>query len=162
MCGPRMLSTRAIRTWSATAPPGGRPMRAFAFASAISLALAGMGAAPTGAAAPRRVASLNLCTDELLLLIAAPEQVASVTHLAQSPAETPLWRRARRYMRNDGSLVSVAALKPDLVLTMGGAGRARAGIAARLGSRLVDLPYPGRIADVETAVTRVAAALGRP
>ncbi|MFL6857834.1 MAG: ABC transporter substrate-binding protein [Allosphingosinicella sp.] len=137
-------------------------MRAFAFASAISLALAGTGAAPAGAAAPRRVASLNLCTDELLLLIAAPEQVASVTHLAHSPAETPLWRRARRYMRNDGSLVSVAALKPDLVLTMGGGGRDRAGIAAKLGQRLVDLPFPERIADVETAVTRVAAALGRP
>ena len=39
-----------------------------------------------------RVASLNLCTDELLLLLAAPEQIVSVTHLAQQPAETPLWR----------------------------------------------------------------------
>jgi iron complex transport system substrate-binding protein len=133
-------------------------MRALAFASAISLALA----APAGAAAPRRVASLDLCTDELLLLIAAPAQVASVTHLSQNPAETPLWRRARAYPRNDGSLVSVAARKPDLVLTMGGGGRDRAGIAARLGPRLVDLPYPGSIADIETAVTRVAAALGRP
>ena len=50
-----------------------------------------------GPAAPRRVASLNLCTDELLLALAAPEQIMSVTHLAQDPAETPLWRQARRY-----------------------------------------------------------------
>jgi iron complex transport system substrate-binding protein len=134
-------------------------MRAFACASAISLALAAAGAA---AAPPRRAASLNLCTDELLLLLAAPDQVASVTHLAQSPAETPLWRRARLYPRNDGSLVSVAALKPDLVLTMGGGARDRVGIARRLGIPVLDLPYPQSLADIEQAVTRSAAALGRP
>ena len=38
------------------------------------------------------MASLNLCTDELLLMLADPGQIASVTHLAQQPAETPLWR----------------------------------------------------------------------
>ncbi|MEA3040277.1 MAG: iron complex transport system substrate-binding protein [Sphingomonadales bacterium] len=133
-------------------------MRAFACVSAISLALA----AGTGAAAPRRVASLNLCTDELLLLLAAPGQVASVTHLAQSPAETPLWARARAYPRNDGSLVSVAALRPDLVLNMGGGARDRVGIAGRLGIRILDLPYPQSLSDIEQAVTRTAAALGHP
>jgi len=133
-------------------------MRAFACALALSLALAGL----ADAAPPRRVASLNLCTDELLLLLAEPGQIASVTHLAQSPAETPLWARARAHPRNDGSLVSVAPLKPDLVLTMGGGARDRVGIAGRLGIRILDLPYPQDLADIEQAVTRTAAALGRP
>ncbi|HYG48902.1 MAG TPA: ABC transporter substrate-binding protein [Allosphingosinicella sp.] len=131
-------------------------MRAFAFVSAISLALAG-----AAEAAPRRVASLNLCTDELLLMLADPGQVISVTHLAQQPAETRLWRQARRYRRNDGSLVSVAGLRPDLVLTMGGGARDRARIAGRLGLRIVDLPYPRSLADIEQSVRTVAAALGR-
>ena len=43
-----------------------------------------------------RIASLNLCTDELLLALAAPEQIVSVTHLAQQPQETMLWRGAGR------------------------------------------------------------------
>ena len=133
-------------------------MRAFAFASAISLAIV----PSAGAAAPRRVASLNLCTDELVLLLAAPAQIASVTHLSQSAAETPLWTRARRYPANDGTLASVAAKKPDLVLTMGGGARDRAGIARRLRLRMLDLPYPQTLADIETAVRTVAAALGRP
>jgi iron complex transport system substrate-binding protein len=132
-------------------------MRAFVFASAISFALA----LPVEAA-PRRVASLNLCTDELLLLVAAPDQIVSVTHLSQSEAETPLWRKAGRYRRNDGSLVSVAPLKPDLVLTMGGGARDRGRIAARLGIPTLDLPYPQSIADIEQAVVRLARALGRP
>jgi iron complex transport system substrate-binding protein len=131
-------------------------MRGFAFALALSLL-----AAPAEAA-PARAASLNLCTDELLLLLGDRRQIGSVTHLAQNPAETPLWRQARRYRRNDGSLASVAPLRPDLVLTMGGGARDRAGIARRLDIRLLDLPYPQNLADIAANVTNVAAALGRP
>jgi iron complex transport system substrate-binding protein len=125
---------------------------------AISLALA---AAPADAA-PRRVASLNLCADELVLMLAAPEQIVSVTHLAQQEAETPLWRQAVRYRRNDGSLLSVVALRPDLVVTMGGGGRDRVHIAERLGIPIVDLPFAQSLADVVESIGRVAAALGRP
>ncbi|MFN3945615.1 MAG: ABC transporter substrate-binding protein [Allosphingosinicella sp.] len=135
-------------------------MRAFAFASAVSLALASL-AAPA-AAAPRRVASLNLCTDELLLLLADPRQIASVTHLSHQPAETALWRQARAHPRNDGSLLSVAGLRPDLVLTMGGGGRDRLRIAGRLGIRTLDLPFAQSLDDVERSVALVAEALGRP
>ncbi len=132
-------------------------MRAFAFVSAISLAWAG-----AAEAAPRRVASLNLCTDELLLMLARPGQIVSVTHLAQNPAETPLWKQARHYRRNDGSLVSVAGLRPDLVLTMGGGARDRVRIAARLGIPILDLPFPQSLADIEASIAKVASALGRP
>lgn len=132
-------------------------MRVFASLLAASLALA-----TPAEAAPTRVASLNLCTDELVLALAAPGQIVSVTHLAQDPAETPLWRQARRYRRNDGSLLSVAALRPDLVVTMGGGARDRLRIAERLGIRTIDLPFATSIADVEAGIRRLAAALGRP
>lgn len=131
-------------------------MRVFASLLAISLALA----APAHGQ-PRRVASLNLCTDELLLLLAAPEQIVSVTHLAQDPAETPLWATARRHARNDGSLVSVVAMRPDLVLTMGGGARDRGRIAERLGIRVLDLPFAASLDDLAASIRRLAAALGR-
>ena len=131
-------------------------MRAFAFVSALSLALAG-----AAEAAPQRVASLNLCTDELLLMLGDPRQIASVTHLAQRPAETRLWREGRRHRRNDGSLLSVVPLRPDLVLTMGGGARDRVRIAERLGVRTLDLPFPGNLADIERSIALVAEALGR-
>jgi iron complex transport system substrate-binding protein len=131
-------------------------MQAFASALALSLALA----APAEAA-PRKVASLNLCTDELLLMLAEPRQIASVTHLAQKPEETPLWRRARLYRKNDGSLVSVAGLKPDLVLTMGGGARDRVRLAERLGMEVLDLPFPQSLTDIKTSIAKAAAALGR-
>jgi len=134
-------------------------MRAFASLWVISLLLVAA-AAPAGAT-PRRVASLNLCTDELVLALADPGQIVSVTHLAQDPAETPLWQQARRYSRNDGSLFSVAALRPDLVVSMGGGARDRLRIAARLGIPTLDLPFATSLGDVERNIRRVAAVLGR-
>lgn len=132
-------------------------MRVFACALAASLALL-----PAAVQAePRRVASLNLCTDELLLMLGDPAQIVSVTHLAQQAAETPLWRQAQRHRRNDGSLMSVTSLRPDLILTMGGGGRDRLRIAARLHIPTLDLPFSSSLADVEANVRSVGRALGR-
>ncbi|HEX8643416.1 MAG TPA: ABC transporter substrate-binding protein [Allosphingosinicella sp.] len=141
-------------------------MRAFVFASAISLAAASPAEAPAPPQQPAppalRVASLNLCTDELLLVLADPAQIVSITHLAQQEAETPLWREARRHARNDGSLVSAARHRPDLVLAMGGGARDRLRIAERLGIATLDLPFAQSLEDVERSIRAVAAALGRP
>jgi iron complex transport system substrate-binding protein len=136
-------------------------MRAFAFASAISLAAATPAGPAAPTAPPLRVASLNLCTDELLLALADPGQIVSVTHLAQEEAETPLWREARRHAHNDGSLVSAARHRPDLVLAMGGGARDRLRIAERLGIATLDLPFAQSLDDVESSIRAVAAALGR-
>lgn len=133
-------------------------MRVFAFALASSILLA----TPAAAGPPKRVASLKLCTDELLLMLAGPGQIISVTHLSRNPLESPLWREARRYSSNDGSLLSVAAMAPDLVVDMGGGGRDSARIAKRLGIRLVNLPYPQGISDIEASVRILGQALGRP
>jgi iron complex transport system substrate-binding protein len=144
---------------------GGRCMRAFASALAASLALAACAAPPPAPATPegrpQRVVSLNLCTDELLLLLADPEQIASLTHLSHGEVEFPLWRQAQAFAANDGTLASAAALRPDLVLTMGGAGD-RKRIAGRIGVTFVDLPFPQSLDDVASAVRTVAAAVGRP
>jgi iron complex transport system substrate-binding protein len=115
-----------------------------------------------GASATARVASLNLCTDEYLLLLAKPEQVVSVSYLSQDPLESPLWRAARRYRGNQGSIEDVLTLKPTLVLTMGGAGRATRSLASRLHMRSLDLPYGASLEDVEQNLRSVAAALGEP
>lgn len=109
-----------------------------------------------------RAASLNLCTDDTLLLLARPEQIVSVSHLSHMAEETALWRQARRYPANDGSLESAIRQRPTLLFTMGGGGRARTAIAARLGIQVVELPYPATPADAIANARRVARALGRP
>jgi iron complex transport system substrate-binding protein len=131
-------------------------LAAFACASAISFAASGATAAP-----PARVASLNLCTDELLLLLGAPEQIVSVTHLARDRDESPFWRLAGSYRANDGSVLSVTGLQPDLIVSMGGPARDRERLAARIGADFLQLPFPGSVNDLEASIDRMASALGR-
>ena len=111
------------------------------------------------AAAPARVVSLNLCTDEYLLLLARPGQIASISRLGADPQETPLAARAAGLATNNGHLVDVLGQSPDLVLSMGHDPQAQA-LARRLGLRLVALPYPGRVGEVTQQVRQVAELLG--
>jgi len=112
------------------------------------------------ASAVVRVASLNMCTDEYLLLLARPVEVASVSRLSRDPADSSLWRIGRRFPENRGDLESALPARPNLLLSMGGGGRATALIARRMGLRTLDLPFPETIEDVERNLVSVAAALG--
>ena len=132
-------------------------MRVSALLAALSL-LAGVSGLE---AAPRRVASLNLCTDELLLMLGEPGQIVSVTHLSQQPEESALWRAARRYRSNDGSLLGIVSAKPNLILTMGGGARDRHAIAKHLKVPILDLAYPQNLHDLQGSIVTVGRALGR-
>lgn len=114
------------------------------------------------ASAAVRAASLNLCADEYLLLLAKPPEVASVSFLSRDPLESPLWKKARSHPGNRGSLEGALAVRPTLVLTMGGGGRASGLIARRLGLQTLDLKAGGAVADVEFNLRAVARALGHP
>src|SRR4029079_8541764 len=112
-----MHTMPTMRMRSATRPKEGVSLAGFA---SLLVASAGL-----------RVASLNLCTDELLLALAEPDQIASVPHLAQRPLEYANWKEARRYSKNDGSLLSVVGPRAGLVLTLGGGGPCQAHIALK-------------------------------
>jgi iron complex transport system substrate-binding protein len=107
-----------------------------------------------------RVASINLCTDEYLLLLARPQEIVSVSYLSQEPLESPLWRTARRHHANHGSVEQVLRTRPSLLLNMGGGGRASALIAGRLKMRTLDLPPPSSVKAVGDNLKAVAEALG--
>jgi iron complex transport system substrate-binding protein len=138
-----------------------RKARASVRNSVAAVALFSALVATCASAEPRRVASLNLCTDELVLLLARPDQIASISYLSRDPRESALWQMARLHPSNDGGFLSIAALKPDLIVVMGGGPRDRATLASRIGARLLDLPYPQTIADLQVGIRAMAAALGR-
>lgn len=64
-----------------------------------------------------RVMSLNLCTDQLAMALAAPGQLASISFLAQDRTISPAWREAQHYPVNHGLAEEVFLEKPDLVVT---------------------------------------------
>ena len=109
-----------------------------------------------------RAASLNLCTDEYLLLLAEPQQIVSISYLSRDPQESALWRQARRYQGNRGSIEDVLPLKPSLLLTMGGGGRATALLARKMNLQVIDLPYAVDFRGIAGNLRLVASALGQP
>jgi len=128
----------------------------------IALILLASVAPAAEAAPPARVASLGLCTDELALLLAEPGQLVSVSYLGRDRHETPLAPKARDLHGNDGKFSSVAALKPDLVITGGAVNRFARALAERTGTRVIDVPPPMTIAELRSNIRTVATALGHP
>jgi iron complex transport system substrate-binding protein len=101
-----------------------------------------------------------MCTDEYLLLLARPQEIASVSRLSRDPADSSLWRLGQQFPGNRGDLESALKSKPNLLITMGGGGKATTMIARKMGLKTLDLPYPATIADVANGMTLVARALG--
>ncbi len=65
-----------------------------------------------------RVASLNLCTDQLVLTLADPEQIGSVTFLSQHRESSFMAEQALKYHVNHGQAEELIVLQPDLVVTL--------------------------------------------
>lgn len=66
--------------------------------------------------APARVVSVNLCTDQLAMTLASPEQLISVSYLSREPMSSAMWEKAQDYNINHGQIEELVLLKPDLVL----------------------------------------------
>ena len=111
------------------------------------------------AAVPQRVVSLNLCTDELALLLTPPGKLASVSVLGANPRETKLSALAKGVPTNNGRMDSVAALRPDLVLTGGFSSRYATEMAERLGAKTVDVPPPWSVDELKNNITKVSQAV---
>lgn len=122
-------------------------------------------AAPARAAAspaPRRIASLNLCADELVLRLADPGRVISVTFLAQDPQASNVADLARNVPVNRGLAEEVVPLAPDLVLVGAFTTRATTAMLHRLGFEVLELPAPATLAQAYGQIRSVAARFGVP
>jgi len=119
--------------------------------------------APSGAqAAPLpSVASINLCADQLVLTLAEPEQILTVSWLAADPEESMVAAQATRYPLNYGSAEELLRFHPDVVIAGAYTNAFTRALLARLGYRVVELEPEESIADIEANLRRVARAIGR-
>ena len=116
--------------------------------------------APAAAAAPRRIVSLDLCTDQLLIEMVARERIAAVTHLAADPSVSAIPHKARGLPITRGEAEDVLRYDPDLVLAGPFGVSATVDMLRRLGRSVVTVPLPQDLAGVRTSVRTVAAAVG--
>lgn len=110
---------------------------------------------------PRRVVSINVCTDQLALLLAAPGQLLSVSRLASDPRTSALADLAAAMPANSGQAEEVFLLHPDLVLAGTFSARPTVDLLRRLGIPVVELPPARSFDDIRAGIAQIGAALGR-
>ena len=141
---------------------GGLCMWALRRASRIAaLAVALCSAAAASAGPPERVVSINLCTDQLAIMLAAPGQLVSVSHIAADPLASAVAERAHGYRLNHGQAEEVHAMAPDLVLAGPYTSRYTVNLLRRLGVEVRELPVAERLADIPETIAQMGEWLGQ-
>ncbi len=128
-----------------------------------SSALALLLLAGAAAAAPQRIVSMNPCADAILAEVAAPRQIAGISHWSQDPRGTSMdLALARRFPRHFGTAEEVLRLAPDLVIAGAHTPGATRAALARLGVPVLLVGVPGSVAESKAEVRAIATAVGRP
>lgn len=63
-----------------------------------------------------RIASINVCTDQLLMILADPEQILGLSPYSRDPARSWDAAKARQFPRLSGAAEDVLILEPDVVV----------------------------------------------
>ncbi|WP_371037126.1 ABC transporter substrate-binding protein [Rhodosalinus sp. FB01] len=140
-----------------------RRLRRAAAALGLWLGLSVAAAGPGGAdeAPPARVVSINLCTDQLAMMLAAPGQLHSVTNLATDPRVSAMAEEAAAFPSNRGAAEDIYLMRPDLVLAGRYTAQPTVAMLRRLGIPVVVFDPALSLDDVRTRMVEMGAALGQ-
>lgn len=111
-------------------------------------------------AVPRRIVSLNLCTDQLLLTLAPRERIAGLSFLATDPGLSALAAEAAGLPLLRGQAEEVLPLQPDLVLAGQYTARPTVALLRAHGITVVEVGLTADFAAIRQQIRSVAAALG--
>ncbi len=116
---------------------------------------------PAAAEPPRRVLSMNLCTDQLAMMLAAPGQLVSVSYLAQDPSASAMAVEAGCLPVNHGLAEEIFLMRPDLVLAGAWSTPETIRLLDRLNIPVEVFPIETDIAGIRANIRRMGAVLGR-
>src|SRR5690606_2263479 len=128
--------------------------------SALCL-LAALAVQPALTAERPRVASLNTCTNQLVLALADPSQILGLGPFARDPARSRAAAKAERYPRLSGSAEDVLILKPDIVVASAFTTRATLELLKRQGLRVEAFGVAASLDEAKLQITRMGALLGQ-
>ena len=129
---------------------------------AAILSLAGMLAVPALADdLPKRVVSMNLCTDQLAMMLAAPGQLLSVSYLATDPRGSAMAEKAKSYQINRGLAEEIYLLRPDLVVAGSFSTRATVDMLKRLDIPVAVFEPAYGLGEVRDRLREMGEVLGR-
>lgn len=125
-----------------------------------ALLLCGLQRAP--AADQPRVASINLCTDQLLVTLADPAQILGLSPYARDTARSWDAATASRFPLLSGEAEDVLALKPDIVVAGRFTKRATRELLKDKGLRVAEFDPARSLEDVKKQLRQMGALVAHP
>ncbi len=132
----------------------------------LLLARSWMGVLPlTGMAkaeeAPRRIASINMCTDQLLIDFADPAQIMGLSPYARNRARAFHAEEAAKHRLLSGTAEELMVDRPDLVVSSRFTRRSTHEFLRSQGVRVEEFDVANTIADVRTQMLRMGQLTGQ-
>lgn len=138
----------------------------FGVAIRTSLAVAGLSLAcclPAAAAdPPQRIASFNVCADQLVIALADPEQIVALSPNARDPAISVVTDQAANYPLLGRTAEAMVPLKPDLVLVGPWDRPLTQRLLHVLGFRIVNVPLVNDLTTGIAQIRDIAKLVGHP
>lgn len=126
------------------------PLLAFVFAGRVD------------ADTPQRIASLNLCTDQLLLMLVPRSRIVSVTDWASRPESSYMAAAAQNIPANRGSVETVLPQNPDLILAGEYTDVTLLKVLKHLGYRVETVPVPQNLEQTRAHILHFGELVGEP
>ncbi|WP_082677391.1 ABC transporter substrate-binding protein [Ruegeria profundi] len=112
-------------------------------------------------AQPQRVVSINVCTDQLAMMLAAPGQLISVSYFARDSRVSAMTTEAMRHGVNHGLAEEIYLQRPDLVIANRFSAQATVDMLRRLSVPVVVFESARSLEDIRTNILKMGEVLGR-
>jgi iron complex transport system substrate-binding protein len=120
------------------------------------------GAGPAVAVDLPRIASMNVCTDQLLLTLADPGQIVGLSRYARDRFQSWAAEDARRYPILSGGAEDILLLRPDVVVASLFDKRATRELLKEKGVKLAEFDVPRSLDDVKGQIRRMGEIVQHP
>ena len=111
-------------------------------------------------AAPQKIVSLNLCTDQLLMLLADPNQIVSLSKIVDDQNVSFLAKRSAEFKKNRGDAEEIFVNNPDLVVAGVYTEKATVQILQSLGVRVEIFPIEKNFDDIIENIKKMGLLVG--
>ncbi|MFO1153913.1 MAG: ABC transporter substrate-binding protein [Rhodospirillales bacterium] len=111
-------------------------------------------------ARPERIVSINLCSDQLTLMLAPRASIRSLSYLVARPDASAFSDRVGDTPLNHGRAEEILPLAPDMILAGRYTSRPTIFLLQRLGYPVLDQDISRSVADVRDRVREVGRAIG--
>ncbi|NNM71796.1 ABC transporter substrate-binding protein [Enterovirga aerilata] len=107
-----------------------------------------------------KVASINLCTDQLVVALADASQIVGLSRLAGDPRQSPVAGRIQGLRLLEGTAEEILSIRPDLVLAGRYTKRSTRDLLRKNGLEVREFDAPRSIEDAKRQIEEVGRLLG--